>query len=44
MVDNQAMVIAETMDAIRALIGIEPDANQSISKNNASLGIDALRL
>jgi glyceraldehyde-3-phosphate dehydrogenase (NAD(P)) len=44
MVDNQAMVIAETMDAIRALIGIEPDANQLISKTNASLGIGALRL
>ncbi len=38
-VDNQAIVIPETIDAIRALTGIETDAIKSISKTNKSLGI-----
>ena len=38
-VDNQAIVIPETIDAIRALTGIETDAHRSIEKTNASLGI-----
>lgn len=36
---NQAIVIPETVDAIRALSGIEPDAVQSIRKTDASLGL-----
>jgi len=39
-VDNQAIVIPETIDAIRALTGIEKDASKSISKTNKSLGIN----
>ncbi|MEP9370096.1 type II glyceraldehyde-3-phosphate dehydrogenase [Xanthobacter sp. VNH20] len=39
MVDNQAIVIPETIDAIRALTGLEPDAHASIARTNASLGI-----
>lgn len=42
MVDNQAIVIPETIDAIRALTGQENDANASIAKTNAALGIGAL--
>lgn len=38
-VDNQAIVIPETIDAIRALTGIETDAHNSIEKTNISLGI-----
>lgn len=38
-VDNQAIVIPETIDAIRALTGIETDAARSILKTNQSLGI-----
>ncbi|GBF20606.1 type II glyceraldehyde-3-phosphate dehydrogenase [Arenibacter sp. N53] len=38
-VDNQAIVIPETIDAIRALTGIETDAAKSIAKTNISLGI-----
>ena len=38
-VDNQAIVIPETIDAIRALTGIEEDAQKSILKTNKSLGI-----
>jgi glyceraldehyde-3-phosphate dehydrogenase (NAD(P)) len=40
MVDNQAIVIPETIDAIRALTGIVRDANESISKTNATLGLE----
>jgi glyceraldehyde-3-phosphate dehydrogenase (NAD(P)) len=36
---NQAIVIPETIDAIRALTGIEPDAARSIAKTDASLGV-----
>lgn len=39
-VDNQAIVIPETIDAIRALTGIETHAEKSISKTNESLGIN----
>lgn len=39
-VDNQAIVIPETIDAIRALTGIEADGNKSIAKTNKSLGIN----
>ncbi|MFA5669820.1 MAG: type II glyceraldehyde-3-phosphate dehydrogenase [Balneolaceae bacterium] len=39
LVDNQAIVIPETIDAIRALTGIELDAQKSINKTNLSLGI-----
>ncbi|MFZ5875463.1 MAG: type II glyceraldehyde-3-phosphate dehydrogenase [Nitrospirota bacterium] len=38
-VDNQAIVIPETIDAIRALTGIEKDAMRSITKTDHSLGI-----
>ena len=40
MVDNQAIVIPETIDAIRAVTGIEKDATASIARTNAALGID----
>lgn len=40
MVDNQAIVIPETIDAIRALTGIVKNANESIAKTNAALGIE----
>ena len=36
---NQAIVIPETIDAIRALMGIEQDAARSIAKTDASLGM-----
>jgi glyceraldehyde-3-phosphate dehydrogenase (NAD(P)) len=39
MVDNQAIVIPETIDAIRALSGREPDAQASIERTNKTLGI-----
>ena len=39
MVDNQAIVIPETIDAIRALCGVEQDPFASIAKTNTSLGI-----
>lgn len=39
MVDNQAIVIPETIDAIRALTGMISDAEESIAKTNATLGI-----
>lgn len=39
MVDNQAIVIPETIDAIRALTGREPDGDASIAKTNAALGV-----
>lgn len=39
-VDNQAIVIPETIHAIRALTGIETDAQKSIFKTNKSLGIN----
>jgi glyceraldehyde-3-phosphate dehydrogenase (NAD(P)) len=36
---NQAIVVPETIDAIRALTGIETDGNRSISKTDAALGL-----
>jgi glyceraldehyde-3-phosphate dehydrogenase (NAD(P)) len=39
MVDNQAIVIPETIDAIRALTGLEAEANASIKRTNEALGI-----
>lgn len=42
MVDNQAIVIPETIDAIRALTGAVEDASESIAMTNASLGIGSL--
>ena len=42
MVDNQAIVIPESIDAIRALSGREPDAAASIATTNATLGIGRL--
>jgi glyceraldehyde-3-phosphate dehydrogenase (NAD(P)) len=39
MVDNQAIVIPETIDAIRALDGDERDPDASIAKTNATLGV-----
>ena len=39
-VDNQAIVIPETIDAIRALTGIEESAENSIKRTNKSLGIN----
>ena len=39
-VDNQAIVIPETIDAIRSLTGIEESAEKSIVKTNKSLGIN----
>ena len=38
-VDNQAIVIPETIDAIRALTNLEKNAQNSIQKTNKSLGI-----
>lgn len=43
MVDNQAIVVPETIDAIRALTPAEVDGNASIARTNAALGIGALR-
>ncbi len=37
--DNQAIVIPETIDAIRELTGIEHNAQKSILKTNESLGV-----
>lgn len=42
MVDNQAIVIPETIDAIRALTGRERDAVRSIAATDHSLGIGAV--
>jgi glyceraldehyde-3-phosphate dehydrogenase (NAD(P)) len=38
-VDNQAIVIPETIDSIRALMEVESDPQKSINKTNQSLGI-----
>ena len=42
MVDNQAIVIPETIDAIRAMTGVERDPAASIAMTNAALGIGGL--
>ncbi len=39
MVDNQAIVIPETIDAIRALTGVVREPDASITRTNSSLGI-----
>lgn len=39
LVDNQAIVVPETIDAIRALTELERDPRASIEKTNRSLGI-----
>lgn len=36
---NQAIVVPETIDAIRALAGIEPDGARSIAKTDRALGL-----
>ena len=36
---NQAIVIPETIDAIRALSGTQPDGSASIAMTNAAMGI-----
>ena len=41
MVDNQAIVIPETIDAIRALTGAVRDGAESMAITNATLGIEA---
>lgn len=43
MVDNQAIVIPETIDAIRALAGHTTDAATSIALTDRTLGIGSLR-
>ena len=42
MVDNQAIVIPETIDAIRVLTAVVKDADQSIVMTNAALGIEGV--
>ncbi len=42
MVDNQAIVIPDTVDAIRALTGRERDAVRSMAATDRSLGIGAI--
>jgi glyceraldehyde-3-phosphate dehydrogenase (NAD(P)) len=42
MVDNQAIVIPETIDAIRAICDVTPDAARSMSITNSTLGIGDL--
>jgi glyceraldehyde-3-phosphate dehydrogenase (NAD(P)) len=42
MVDNQAIVVPETIDAIRALTKAESDGKASIAKTDAAMGIGAL--
>ena len=39
MVDNQAIVIPDTIDAIRALTGLATKADDSISQTNEALGV-----
>jgi len=43
MVDNQAIVVPETVDAIRALTKAESDASASIARTDAALGVGNLR-
>ncbi len=42
MVDNQAIVIPENIDAIRALSGTVKSANESIAMTNTALGIETV--
>jgi len=39
MVDNQAIVIPDTIDAIRALSGLTQNAEFSIARTNTALGV-----
>jgi glyceraldehyde-3-phosphate dehydrogenase (NAD(P)) len=41
MVDNQAIVIPETIDAIRALSGSVTDGSESMARTNRALGVEA---
>ena len=41
MVDNQAIVIPDTIDAVRALTGAATTAEDSIARTNTALGIGA---
>jgi glyceraldehyde-3-phosphate dehydrogenase (NAD(P)) len=41
MVDNQAIVVPETIDAIRALNGLETSGSRSIAATNLAMGIDS---
>jgi glyceraldehyde-3-phosphate dehydrogenase (NAD(P)) len=43
MVDNQAIVVPETIDAIRSLTKAEDDAEASIAKTDAAMEIGAMR-
>lgn len=43
-VHNESIVVPETVDCIRALSGIEPDAAASIAKTDASLGVTKMFL
>jgi glyceraldehyde-3-phosphate dehydrogenase (NAD(P)) len=36
---NQAIVVPETIDAIRALTGLETDGSASIARTDAALGV-----
>jgi glyceraldehyde-3-phosphate dehydrogenase (NAD(P)) len=38
-VHNEAIAVPETIDAIRAMTGIESDAMKSIEKTNRTMGI-----
>lgn len=38
-VPNEAIMIPETIDAIRAMTRLETDAGRSIAKTDASLGV-----
>ena len=38
-VHNEAIVIPETIDAIRALTGLETDGARSVAKTDATLGV-----
>ena len=41
-VGNQAIVVPESIDAIRALTGAESDAKASIARGDVPMGIGAL--
>ena len=43
MVDNQAIVVPETIDAIRAICGLEADPSTSIRMTDAALAIGGLK-
>jgi glyceraldehyde-3-phosphate dehydrogenase (NAD(P)) len=36
---NQAIVVPETIDAVRALTGVEPDGRRSMAKTDEALGL-----